>query len=330
MDVQLVEMIRNARKPYEQIGKPGNTAVILADTDTDPLIWQAFAAACRTLDIIPNVVIVPPFARDYENPPAPAQAAIRSADIVHYVTRVGQVHSPFGLSVSKLGKKKIVSEGITVEMFTKGAVTADLSEVSENARRINELWDKGEHVHVKSAKGTDFTVSIKGRGGFMGGKNMPKADFALGAGGGVVQFPGGECPIAPLEDTAEGVIVVDKTLHYPPGPLSEPVILTLRKGTITKIEGGDEADRFRRWLESYSDPGGWRLCELSTGTNPKAYWMGNMRQDRFVVGGCHVGFGMNADVGGTIESNIHYDVIFSRCTVTVDGKYMLDDGQLKV
>jgi leucyl aminopeptidase (aminopeptidase T) len=62
------------------------------------------------------------------------------------------------------------------------------------------------------------------------------------------------------------------------------------------------------------------------GTNPEARWCGNLRQDRFIWGSSHFGFGMNADVGGTIDSSIHYDVAWTSPTLTIDGKVVVKDG----
>jgi leucyl aminopeptidase (aminopeptidase T) len=281
------------------------------------------------MGITANIVIMPPLERDYADPTGPAMAACEAANIIHYITFHGMMHSRFGRKISRMKKKRIVSEGITREMLTRGAVFCDMASMNKVNQKINEMWDKGSRIHITTSLGTDLTVSIEGRYGFVGLDNKPRSHVDLGAGA-AFQFPGGEAPIAPLEDTAEGVIVVDKTMHYPHGLLSEPIRLEIHKGTITRISGGEEAEAFERWLQSYSDPGGYRLCEVSCGTNEKAVWMGSMRQDRFVLGGMHCGFGTNADVGGTIDSNIHYDVIFSKASLKVDGKKVLENGMLMI
>lgn len=321
-----MQMLKTAVVPYRTVGKPGDQAVILADSETDPLLWEVFGAAAELVGVRPNVVVMPPLSRDYEDPTPPAMAAIEAADIVHYVTTLGIVHSRFGRRVSRLGKKKIISEGITREMLIHGAVLCDPARLNEMNRKINEVWDSGSHVHITTVYGTDLTLDVRHRSGFVGADNRPKQAVDIGTAPSV-QFPGGEAPVAPMEDSAEGVLVVDKTMHYPRGLLREPIRLTIRKGTIVQIDGGEEARQFERWLSSYGDADGYRVCEVSCGTNEAAVWMGNMRQDRFVLGSMHLGFGMNADVGGTIDSNIHYDLIFSRASLTVDGREILQDGR---
>lgn len=325
-DPRFFKALQLGAAPYKQIVKPGDQVLLLADDRTEPFLWEVFGAAARLVGGEPTLLVMQQRQRDYEDPPELVVEAARKADLIHMITTRALVHSRFGLEMSRSGKKKIISEGITSEMLLSGAAEADLATVSENNKKVNAMWDKGSHVHITSKLGTDLKMSIEGRKGFVGASNVPKSGFALGKAP-AVQFPGGEAPIAPVEDTANGRLVVDKTLHHPTGLLKEPITLEIENGTITSITGGEEADEYRDWLESWSDEGGWRLCELSIGTNPKAYWMGNMRQDRFVLGSSHVGFGANDDVGGTIASNIHYDVIYSRPTIVVDDTVAVRDGE---
>lgn len=318
-------LIRTCRVPYMEIAKPGEVIAILADHGTDPRIPEAFATAAMSLGLEPVVATMPISNHDYHDPLRAVQVLAEAADVVHYMTSKYLVHSRWGRKLSKSGKKKVISDGVTFPMLTSGAVLADLDEVGHWIDTVAESWDPGKEAHFSSKLGTDLTVSIVGRRGFVGGRNRPKEGFDIGTGA-TIQFPGGECPIAPVEDTANGVLVVDKTLQPIDGLLSQPVRLTIRKGTIVDISGGDEARWFERWLVRHGDEHAGRLCELSVGTNPEARWCGNLRQDRFIWGSSHFGFGMNADVGGTIDSAIHYDVAWSSPTITIDGKVVVNDG----
>lgn len=320
-------VIRTCCVAYREVGDAGDVVAILADHGTDPRVTHAFATAAMALDMDPIVVTIPISEHDYHDPPVPAQKALEAADIVHYVTSRYMVHSRWGRSLSKSGKRKVISDAVTYEMLRYGAVEADQDDIAHWNDIVAAAWDRGSEVRMLSDLGTDLTVSIEGRFGFVGGRSRPKEGVDLGAGK-TFQFPGGESPTAPLEDTAEGILVVDKTLQPIPGVVATPVKLTISKGTIVEIEGGDEARWFEQWLDKYSDEHGRRLCELSVGTNPYARWMGNLRQDRFIWGSSHIGFGMNADVGGTIDSAIHYDVAWSRATILIDGEPVVDHGRI--
>lgn len=330
MDNRAISMIATAVKPYKKIGAPGDILTIVTDTDTDPVIWQTFALAARTLGIEPFIALMAPSQRDYADPPLPVQKMAEASDIIHYTTRMGLVHSQWGMSLSKMRKKRIVSEGITAEMFVEGAALADDQIVNAWNRTIQTIWDEGKDVHITSPHGTDLRISVEGHLSFSSaGAKFTTADAELFKAP-FVQFPGGETACTPNENTGDGVIVVDQAIHHPPGRLVRPIELYLQAGRIVDIRGGWEADEFRRWLDSYADPEGGTICELAVGTNPMARFMGNMRQDRFPLGSMHFGFGMNTDVGGTIDSNIHYDAIISQPTLVVDGQTIVHEGQMRV
>ncbi|MCC6805300.1 MAG: aminopeptidase [Anaerolineae bacterium] len=330
MDPRIIAMITAATRPYKKIGVAGETVAIITDTDTDPIIWQTLATAAQSLGIHPVIALMVPSARDYADPPLAVQKMAEAAAIIHYTTRNGLVHSQWGLSLSRLGKKRIVSEGITPEMFTEGAVRASDEEVNAWNKRIQKIWDEGSDVHISTPYGTDLHISIEGHLSFSSaGQQFTSANAELFKAP-FVQFPGGETACTPNENTGDGVLVIDQTIHHPPGRLTNPVHLHMEKGRIVKITGGWEADEFRRWLDTYGDDNARVICELAVGTNPYAVFMGNMRQDRFPLGSMHVGFGMNTDVGGTIDSNIHYDGIMSKPTLVVDGETIIKDGVMQI
>jgi len=330
LDPRMIAMIKNAMRPYQKIAAQGETAVIISDTDTDPVIWQAFAAGARAVGVEASIALIVPMARDYADPPMPVQKMGEASEIIHFATQKGLVHSQWGLKVTKLRKKRIISEGITAEMFTEGAVLADEQIVKGWAEKVRKVWDEGKSVHITSPYGTDLRVSIEGHFSFSPtGATSEAADAELFKAP-FVQFPGGECATTPAEDSGEGVLVVDQAIHYPPGRLVRPVELELRQGRIVDIRGGWEADEFRRWLESFADEEGGTICEIAIGCNPQARFMGNMRQDRFPLGSMHIGFGMNTDVGGKVESSIHYDVILSKPSLEVDHKQIIRDGAMMI
>jgi aminopeptidase len=330
MDTKTISMITSAMRPYQQIGKPGEKVVVLTDTETDPVIWQTCAVAARAAGLEVTIAMMVPAQREYSDPPEPVQKMAEAADIVHFTTRKGLVHSQWGLHLTKLRKKRIISEGITPQMFTEGAVLADEDEVREWAKKVQAVWDKGNEVHLTSRYGSDLKVGIAGQYSFSPtGATSTEQDAELFKAP-FVQFPGGECATTPEDGTGEGILVVDQALHYPPGRLIQPVELELKKGRIVDIRGGWEADAFKRWLDSFGDDEGGTICEIAVGCNPEAQFIGNMRQDRFPLGGMHIGFGMNTDVGGTVESSIHYDVILSKPTLHVDGELIIDEGEMKI
>lgn len=318
-EFRFAEMVQNVAKRCAEVILPGENVLILSDTKVEDIVWRVFETAARLAGGKPVLSIMPPLERDYMDPPAPVVGAAEKADVIHYCASTALVHSQFGVRmIQGLKKKRINSDQIDARMLLEGGILADPKDIKAYQQRVQKYWDEGSKVHVTSALGTDVWIDIEGRSHFRGHTGVPH-----------IQFPGGEAMIPPQEYTAEGTIVIDKCMHFL-GSIKTPITLQIRKGRIESMEGGDEARAFRRWLQTHGDENGWRLCELAVGTNPKAIWMGSPRQDRFVLGSSHVGFGLNKDVGGAVDSNIHYDAIFSEPTIEVDGKVIIKEGEFVV
>lgn len=311
------QMLENTLPYCRRVIKEGDNVLIISDTNVEDDVAQVFSAAARVLGANPTVMIISPLERDYINPPAMVQQAGEAADVIHYAASTAMVHSQFGARMSSLQKRRINSDNIDARQLVFGAIHSGPDDCLPYRKRIDKYWENHKRVHVTSALGTDMWIDIAGRKPYVGHKYAH------------VQFPGGEAMVPPVEHTAEGVLYVDKAAHFI-GDIRRPMKLTIEKGTITKIEGGDEAQRFERWLGKYSDENGYKLCELAVGTNPDAFFMGSMRQDRFILGSAHIGFGLNKDVGGTLDSNIHYDCIFSCPTIEVDGERIIENGNYLV
>ena len=324
MDNKIIEMLKNARRPYDQNAKAGETALILADTNTETSVWQAFAAAALQKGVEPVVVIIKPRPSHFYDPPEAVIEAMKKADIIHYVTSTGMIHSQAGKSMSMMKKKQFMSEHMDANMLTKGGVEADTEDLLMWTRKMAKAWTEGKKVRLETDLGTHLTADITNRVGVVDAhviEDRPGAKLHGAA------FPGGESPVAPIETSVEGTVVVDTTIQHP-GRVMNPVKWTVEKGKIVKIEGGVEAKMFEEWLKNYGDENAYIICEIAIGTNRWARVTGTMREDRKIWGYCHIGFGMNLDVGGVINSKIHGDGVLSKPTLYIDDKLVVDKGKI--
>jgi leucyl aminopeptidase (aminopeptidase T) len=326
MSLKTIQMIRYAKIPYELNAKQADNILIIADTNTDPLVWQAFASAAYNLKAEPTVALITPRQAHYYNPPEPVVEAMKKADINHFLTSTGMVHSPAAHDAGKLDRKNIASEQLTADMLTKGAATADYDEVERISNKMKDVWTKGSKVRVTSELGTDITAYKEGRPGYIAaGKVLKQEGIEMYA----CAFPDGEAGHAPIEGTTEGVFVVDVTAHYV-GALREPMRWTIKKGRVIEIQGGVEARRFLDYIKTYGDENAFNVGEIAVGANPKAIVTGVIREDKKIYGTVHVGLGMNTDVGGKNDSKLHLDGVIRRPTVYVDDKIIVENGVIKL
>ncbi|HSM55050.1 MAG TPA: hypothetical protein VK879_02745 [Candidatus Sulfomarinibacteraceae bacterium] len=204
-----------------------------------------------------------------------------------------------------------------------------------------EMMERAEQVRVTSAAGTDLTVSKKGR----------KAHKQTG----IVDEPGmwdnfgfGLVACAPLEDSAEGVLVLDSGDSA--GQVAfgdrhrinpEPITLTFREGKIVDVTGGHTALMLGRWLEQFAGDGGHRIAHIGWGTHDRAIWQGGSRFSHAdwesFLGCIMIHFGVNifdtpcrfSGLGGaTYPPDVHWGGSLLNCDLYLDDELIVKEGQI--
>lgn len=325
------------RKPLTRNIEPGEEVLILTDTDHDPEVWQAIARAVTSLDATPIVSLFETREMDYFDPPESVREQMTTVDKIVTCTTTAMLHSPAGLNaMAEHGVPIICMDGgMTIDMLTKGAATADYKRIEELTYRVaTDVFEGGSEAHLTSAHGTDLTLSIEDRV-FVpeepdpdGPVGWPLEAIELRPGLIAALFPGGEFNVPPDPTTANGTLVIDTTMHTL-GKLEDPIEIEIDTGEIVDIDGGYQARELERILEEYGDEDAYKMpTEFSVGTNPKARVTGVQREDKVMLGCIHVGLGTNADVGGDIQSKLHMDGVIARPTLEIDGDVKIDRGRI--
>jgi hypothetical protein len=145
-------------------------------------------------------------------------------------------------------------------------------------------------------------------------------------------LPGGETFIAPLEDTASGVFVLNGAFKNhviePPGHL----LLHFERGRLVKVAGTiREEVAFNKILDfarSHGDAYYNSLAELGIGVNPGIKQLtGNALFDEKCHGTAHIAIGDSSRYGGQYSSRIHEDLISRAPSLWIDDKPILDAGE---
>lgn len=334
MSNEIIHIMGFARNAVRQafIPQPGNSnplqkgdkMIILIDDSTEAPVWQSFFIALSDEGVEPVVMLMKRREYDYQSPPEMIVKAMEIADGTVYLTSTGLNHGVVGVQMSRMKKKNFFGEDLTVEMMTRGARWFDPEVVADWqswGRKIRENTIGGKLIRITSPAGTDLTVEV-GERAHMG---TP----------GTTLFLSKCCNLGPSEahlglpntNAGNGVLVGDLSIHSV-GKIRNPIRFTLENGLITKLEGTVDAVYFEEWLKAYGDENTWRLCELAVGTNKWARFTGSMREDRKIWGTVHIGFGQNLDVGGLIDSKMHWDVVINDATVTLDGRTIIEGGRI--
>jgi len=328
MTQQLIEIAKVFQTPLKLNAKAGERLLIITDTQMDPLLWQGLATAANGMDVEPIVTIMTPRERHAMDPSDSIRCAALdpSIDLIVYLTSTAMAHAPITEDLVRAGKKFILMEELTVAMLAPGGpATADYDAINRLGLKIAKVFTEGKTVTVKCPNGTNLTASIEGRVG-RSIAGIPIAMRPGGGGGGA--FPDGEAHVCPVEDTGEGTVVFDLTAHSV-GALKEPIILTVEKGYVRKIEGGYQAKIWRDILERANDPLSYNCpAEVSIGINPKVVPTGSMRTDKKMYGTSHIGVGDTIVLGGNCHAKLRLEGVIRHPEISVDGQLLTTGGTI--
>ncbi|MBI4278699.1 MAG: hypothetical protein HY660_09605 [Armatimonadetes bacterium] len=299
--------------------------LIAADTDT---MEVAEALAVAALEITPEVVttIMTPREVDGGEPPEVVAAALVAADVSLIPVSYSISHSTAVRNALGSGTRVLSLPAATPDQLVRGGAEADFEAQSPVVRRVAGLLTEATTAHLTTPAGTDCTFDLRGRKG-------NAHDCILDRPGKFSAFPNIEANVSPMDGTAQGVIVFDGSIPNLRlgGTLRDPVICTVEGGRIVKVEGGYEAGMIRRVWEGMGDAAVYNIAQLAIGLNPAILLLtGVWAQDHGAMGTVHIGIGTSANLGGVTKAAAHFDGMMNRPTLRLDGRVVLEGGQLRI
>jgi aminopeptidase len=204
-----------------------------------------------------------------------------------------------------------------------GLTREDLERSAQRTKDAVAALAGKTQVHVTTALGTDFYVSIEGR--------EPLCLTPYKARGQMMSpIPlWTEVAFAAIEDFTHGTAVVDGVMLGIglQGQVAEPIRWRLEAGRCIEIDGGAEAERLRQAIEGVENAT--VIGEFAFGTSEKAPFGTPSEKGR--IGTVHLALGdnHNAYPGGQNVSALHLDGVFLNATLQIvdDGTYILKEGK---
>ncbi|MNB78914.1 2,5-dihydroxypyridine 5,6-dioxygenase [compost metagenome] len=294
--------------------RSGELLAVVADDDKRELAESVYEAGKR-LGAESMLLIMQPRSRSGEELPAPVAEAMAKADVAVCITTHSMTHTAARKQAAAAGTRVATMPGMTDDMFSHGAITADYGQVKELTEQVAALLSAGREVRVEK-DGLSLSFSIDGRAGVLStGLYLNPGESG--------NLPSGEAYIAPLEGTAAGQIKVDGSIAGI-GALNSPLVLTVEQGRLTAAEG-EGGDKL---LEMLGVGDGRLLGEFGIGTNNKARITGVVLEDEKVYGTIHVAFGSNNTFGGIVAAGVHIDAVVMKPDVYIDDKLIMRAGEL--
>jgi hypothetical protein len=254
--------------------------------------------------------------RPLTGPPPATLGAAREADVGFLLQQ-----EPLGAEAAARGAVyqavrgdggRMVYMGLVDPELLAGELSQPAPDLGPAARALLAQVEQAERLRLRTRAGTDLELRVAGR---------PWHTDALPLEpGGMGNFPGGEIFVAPHEDGADGVLLVDVTVPYTVhGLLDSPVTIRFEAGRVLSIEGGRAAGMLRE-LVADGGNGADVIAELGIGLNPAVRPRGHVMLDEKAARTAHVAIGDNTGFGGVNESAIHVDCVFAEPELEADGR----------
>jgi leucyl aminopeptidase (aminopeptidase T) len=280
--------------------KKGESVLVITDW---PLrkIGYAFWEAAKEVGSEAMLLEILPRSTNGEEPPEPVAKLMKDFDVLIIPTSKSMSHTKARREACEAGARCVTLPGILGDTMI---------------RTLNADYKTAK---VTTPAGTNITISIEGR--------TCHADTGLvHKPGDFSNLPAGEAYIAPVEGSANGVIMVDGAMV---GKVKKPIKIVVKDGLATEITGDFAAKELEKMIEPFGKPGR-NVAELGIGTNHKAKIVGSVLEDEKVMGTVHMALGDNKSMGGNVSVQSHLDGILLKPTLWIDDKILMEDGVLKI
>ncbi len=218
-------------------------------------------------------------------------------------------HTRFRDLLTRICNARYASMPLFEVSMLEGAMNVDWRRLANRTSTVARIVNKAEKIEIKTPNGTHLSLSKRGR------KALPDTGL-LTKPGSFGNLPAGEVYLAPVEGTAEGKLILE---WAPTKELRPPLTLTIEKGSVTNIEGGEPyGEVLKAKLKERKENA--NIAELGIGTNDRAKRPDNILESEKILGTIHIALGDNSSFGGKVTTPFHQDFVFFKPTVVLVDK----------
>ena len=300
--------------------KENETLLVLTDDQTTEIGLTLFEVG-KVLSKESVILIMPEREVNGQEPPDEISDMMTKYDVVICPTKKSLTHTNARRNACAHGARVGTMPGITKEVMTR-TLKADYHKIAERTEKLSEILNVAKEVHISTKLGTDLWIPIDGIKAISStGLVTEKGSFG--------NLPSGESYLMPEEGNSHGVFMVDGSFAGVGKIIEKPITITVKDGYAVGIEGGSEAAVLDALLKPLGNEA-YNTAELGIGTNDQAIVTGEILEDEKVMGTIHIALGNNLSMGGTCDVGIHLDGVILKPTVTVDGKIIMNEGNLLI
>lgn len=321
--------------------RPNDVVAILSETLSRQLNVQLAELALLRLKAKPFHVVLP-------SPPQPVDVPIRSTGCSTVVQQIQPVMDALASSsmVIDLTVEGMMHAKETPFLLKKKTrilyVSNEHPEILERLmpdpalkpriKRGVEMLRGAKEMHVTSTAGTDLRIRVEGApaGGGWGAVEDP---------GTIDHWPGGLVVCFPRAGSINGTLVMDTAdmnLTFK-RHLERPIRIAIKNDFAVDIAGeGLDAELMRSYLAVWGDSNAYAAAHVGWGMNPRARWDSLVMYDRGDTNGVEQRvfagnflYSTGANEFANRFTLGHFDLPFRNCTIALDGKVIIERGQLQ-
>jgi len=319
----------------------GDVCAVLSESQSRPLNVQLAELGLARVGARPFHVIVP---TPRQTAPVPIRStgasvaltdmgavlqALAASTFVADCTVEGLMHAPELPQILQGGARVLYISNEHPEVLERLA-PSPVDE--EKVRAAMRMLRAAKRLTVSSPAGSDLTINVAGArvGGVWGYTEKP---------GTLSHWPGGLCLCFPPAGSVDGTLVMapgDLNLTFK-RYVESPIRLVVESDYVTRIEGQSlDAELMREYFAAWGDREAYAVSHVGWGMNPRARWDALVMYDRRDVNGTEqrafagnflYSTGAN-EVAGRYTLG-HFDLPFRHCTLNLDDRTIVADGQLQ-
>lgn len=298
--------------------KKGEKSLFLYDVKTESTA-SLFIEAAKKENLDFDFAILPESKVHGEEPSGKIAEKILGCNTVFCLTDKSLAHTKIRMEANNRKIRFLSMPSYTPHLLEDPAVSAPYKDYFPQVEKMAALLTESSTLEISTSSGTFLTADLSGRNG----NSCPgfTDDTHL-----LASPPDIEANIAPLEESSNGILVIDGSITCNEiGLLRENVSVEVEKGMIKSFSS--KTDTVTAVLEEmFREEKRRVLAEIGIGFNDRASLCGNMLVDEGTMGAIHFGFGSNGTIGGKNLVPFHLDFVLKDPTLLLDGKKVITNG----
>jgi len=219
-----------------------------------------------------------------------------------------------------------ISEAELAKLFWDG-VNVDYAQLQAAGAKLKKTISEGKEIRLTNANGTDLKATIEKRPVLVSDGVISDAKRKEGGAACWTYLPAGEVYVSTTAGSAEGRVVVDRTLYK--GKEIHDLILGVKEGKVVSMAAKANADELLADFKAAGE-GKDRCGVIDVGVNPNVRPpAGSKVQTYMQAGMVSLSIGNDTWAGGDDNTPFGLGCFLPGGTLAVDGTVIVEKGELK-